>query len=202
MEIDVINPGQWSGNGRDLPDLGAGLEHKFSRFGDGITVEGGTEISGYASVFGSVDQGGDVVSKGAYGSSLAAGLKAGRRIKMLWQHDPSQPIGVWDEVREDGRGLWVKGRILDSVARGREAAALIVAGAIDGLSIGYRTVRAAKNDTGQRVLTELDLWEVSLVTFPMLPTARVAAKSDFVAIGDVLRDMALAFEDARVLLAR
>jgi HK97 family phage prohead protease len=115
---------------------------------------------------------------------------------------PSQPIGVWDEVREDGRGLWVKGRILDSVARGREAAALIVAGAIDGLSIGYRTVRAAKNDTGQRVLTELDLWEVSLVTFPMLPTARVAAKSDFVAVGDVLRDMALAFEDARVLLAR
>ncbi len=93
---------------------------------------------------------------------------------MLWQHDPAQPIGVWDELREDARGLWVKGRLLDSVARGREAAALIEAGAIDGLSIGYRTQRAAKNDAGQRVLQTLDLWEVSLVTFPMLPTARMS----------------------------
>lgn len=66
---------------------------------------------------------------------------------MLWQHDPAQPIGVWDEVREDAAGLWVKGRILNDVAKGREAAALIEAGAIDGLSIGYRTVRATKNDT-------------------------------------------------------
>lgn len=202
MENDMMSPRLRSGNGRGLADLDAGLEHKFARFGDGITVEGGTEISGYASLFGSVDQGGDVVSKGAYGTSLAAGLKAGRRIKMLWQHDPGQPIGVWDEVREDARGLWVKGRILDSVARGREAAALIAAGAIDGLSIGYRTVRAAKNDAGQRMLTELGLWEVSLVTFPMLPTARVAAKGDFVAIGDVLRDMAGAFEEARALLVQ
>ncbi|MCX8226281.1 MAG: HK97 family phage prohead protease [Sulfitobacter sp.] len=193
----MINPVHWSGNEGGLPAISGGLEHKFARFGDGITVEGGTEISGYASLFGAADQGGDVVSKGAYTASLAAGSKAGRRIKMLWQHDPSQPIGVWDEVREDARGLWVKGRILESVARGREAAALIAAGAIDGLSIGYRTVRAAKNDAGQRMLTELDLWEVSLVTFPMLPTARVTAKSDFVAVGDVMREMAEAFEEAR-----
>jgi uncharacterized protein len=73
---------------------------------------------------------------------LAGALKAaGRQVKMLWQHDPAQPIGVWDEVREDARGLWVKGRLLTEVARGREAAALIAAGAIDGLSIGYRTLR-------------------------------------------------------------
>lgn len=206
MDTDMVNPGFAPGNERGLSDLGPGLEHKFAKFGEGITVEGGTEISGYASLFGSVDQGGDVVAKGAYGASLIAGAKADRRIKMLWQHDPSQPIGVWDEVREDARGLWVKGRILDSVAKGCEAAALIAAGAIDGLSIGYRTVRAAKNDTGQRLLTELDLWEVSLVTFPMLPTARVAAKSDFsadfAAVGDVLRDMAAAFEEARQELTR
>ena len=63
---------------------------------------------------------------------------------MLWQHDPAQPIGIWDEVREDARGLYVKGRLLEAVGRGREAAALIAAGAIDGLSIGYRTVRAAR----------------------------------------------------------
>lgn len=202
MDIDIVSPDEMSGAERGLSFVEAGLEHKFARFGDGITVQDGTEISGYASLFGSVDQGGDVVAKGAYGTSLNAGTKVGRRIKMLWQHDPSQPIGVWDEVREDARGLWVKGRILDGVARGREAAALIAAGAIDGLSIGYRTVRAAKNDSGQRVLTELDLWEVSLVTFPMLPTARVTTKGDFVAVGDVLRDMAAAFEDARQQLAQ
>ncbi len=201
MEIGKKSPDAMSGARIDLSEATRGLEHKFARFGDGITVEGGTVISGYASLFGCVDQGGDVVSKGAYGHSLASGSTAGRRIKMLWQHDPTQPIGVWDEVREDARGLWVKGRILDSVAKGREAAALIAAGAIDGLSIGYRTVRAAKNESGQRVLTELDLWEVSLVTFPMLPSARVAAKGDFVAVGDVLRDMAQAFCEARQQLA-
>jgi uncharacterized protein len=200
MENDMLNPVHVSGNERVLSATGVGLEHKFARFGDGITVEDGIEISGYASLFGAADQGGDVVRKGAYAASLAAATSSGHRIKMLWQHDPSQPIGVWDEVREDAKGLWVKGRILDSVARGREAAALIAAGAIDGLSIGYRTVRAAKNDAGQRMLTELDLWEVSLVTFPMLPTARVAAKSDFVAVGDVLREMAEAFKDARAQL--
>jgi len=200
MGNDMFSPDPVSGNERVLSAVRAGLEHKFARFGDGITVEDGTEISGYASLFGAADQGGDVVCKGAYAASLAAATTSGHRIKMLWQHDPRQPIGVWDEVREDAKGLWVKGRILDSVARGREAAALIAAGAIDGLSIGYRTVRAAKNDAGQRMLTELDLWEVSLVTFPMLPTARVAAKSDFVAVGDVLREMAEAFNDARAQL--
>ena len=193
--------GLGSENGRGLPQMGAGLEHKFARFDEGLVVEDGTEISGYASLFGRVDQGGDLVARGAYGASLAAEA-AGRRIKMLWQHDPGQPIGVWDELREDARGLWVKGRLLDSVARGREAAALIEAGAIDGLSIGYRTQRAAKNDAGQRVLQTLDLWEVSLVTFPMLPTARIAAKGDFIAIGDVLRGMAGVFDEARRNLKR
>ena len=101
-----------------------------------------------------------------------------KQVKMLWQHDPAQPIGVWDEIYEDARGLKVKGRILRDVAKGREAAALIAAGAVDGLSIGYRTKRASKNDKGQRVLTELELWEVSLVTFPMLPSARIAGKGD------------------------
>ncbi|MFK7834906.1 MAG: HK97 family phage prohead protease [Sulfitobacter sp.] len=165
-------------------------------------VEDGTQISGYASLFGAADQGGDVVEPGAYGVSLKAVKEAGRSIKMLWQHDPAQPIGVWDEVREDAKGLFVKGRILSSVEKGREAAALIAAGAIDGLSIGYRTVRAAKNTKGQRLLSELELWEVSLVTFPMLPSARVAAKGDFQPLGDILRDMAASFEGARAEMAR
>ena len=94
---------------------------------------------------------------------------------MLWQHDPSQPIGVWDEIREDDKGLFVKGRILSDVAKGKEAAALLSAGAIDGLSIGYRTIKAGRGAKGERLLQELDLWEVSIVTFPMLPTARIDA---------------------------
>jgi HK97 family phage prohead protease len=118
---------------------------------------------------------------------------------MLWQHDPTQPIGIWDEVREDATGLWVKGRILAEVEKGREAAALLQAGAIDGLSIGYRTVKSERDGRGRRLLTELELWEVSLVTFPMLPEARVAAKGD--ALDDTWRSLAQIFDDARRTLA-
>ncbi|PVA08054.1 HK97 family phage prohead protease [Thalassorhabdomicrobium marinisediminis] len=177
------------------------LEHKFMALGDSVAVEDGTRISGYASLFGKPDQGGDVVARGAYAASLRALAGKGARVKMLWQHDPAQPIGVWDEVREDAAGLWVKGRILRDVARGREAAALIEAGAIDGLSIGYRTVRASKSDSGGRLLSELELWEVSLVTFPMLPDARVGAKGD-AGLADTLRDLAGAFQDARAVLGQ
>lgn len=179
-----------------------GLEHKFVRFGSELEVTEGARIEGYASLFGAPDHGGDVVGKGAYATSLAALARERRKVKMLWQHDPTQPIGVWDEVTEDGRGLWVKGRILDSTQKGREAAALIEAGAIDGLSIGYRTVRSAKNDKGQRLLTELELWEVSLVTFPMLPSARVAGKAEDRAEAELMRDLAAAFNGARLVLAR
>ena len=201
MTYQLDASGGWPENGEAVP-AGGGLEHKFARFGSVTPVEEGLEISGYASLFGAVDQGGDVVEPGAYAASLAAVAKAGRSVKMLWQHDPAQPIGVWDEVREDGRGLWVKGRILSTVAKGREAAALIEAGAIDGLSIGYRTVKAGKTTKGQRLLSELELWEVSLVTFPMLPSARVGAKGEFRAVGHVLREMAAAFDAARNEMAR
>lgn len=175
------------------------LEHKFCRFDADVSVEG-RDIEGYASLFGACDQGGDVVARGAYARSLKRLAGEGRAVKMLWQHDPAQPIGIWQEVREDERGLYVKGRVLDSVERGREAAALIEAGAIDGLSIGYRTLKARKNDKGHRVLTELELWEVSLVTFPMLPSARVASKGE--SPDDIaLRDLAEALEGMRRNLA-
>lgn len=175
------------------------LEHKFIALGDSVSAENGIEISGYASLFGKADQGGDVVETGAYAASLAMLADKGARVKMLWQHDPAQPIGVWDEVREDAAGLWVKGRILRDVEKGREAAALIEAGAIDGLSIGYRTVRATKNAKGGRLLSELELWEVSLVTFPMLPDARVGAKGDD-PVDCTLRELAGVFETARAVL--
>jgi hypothetical protein len=175
-------------------------ERKFLQPEAGLKITDGLTIEGYASVFGQRDQGGDVVQRGAYRASLAAMAKAGRRIKMLWQHDPGEPIGVWEDVREDATGLWVKGRILPDVARGREAAALLGAGAIDGLSIGYRTVKAERDGKGQRLLSELELWEVSLVTFPMLLEARVAAKSDLLA--EPWAVLAQAFGEARRSLAR
>ncbi len=183
-----------------MQELSSGLERKFCQFDEGLSVqEDGLSIEGYASRFGACDQGGDVVAQGAYAASLATLAAEGRRVKMLWQHDPAQPIGVWDEIREDATGLWVKGRLLESVAKGREAAALISAGAIDGLSIGYRTKRATKDTGGRRLLTELELWEVSLVTFPMLPSARVAGKGD-TPFDDGLRELAAAFRVARAEL--
>jgi HK97 family phage prohead protease len=179
----------------------SGLEHKFCRFDEEtVKVTDGTVIEGYASLFEHTDQGGDIVAKGAYAASLERLASAGRAVKLLWQHDPAQPIGIWDEVREDGRGLRVKGRLLTEVARGREAACLIGAGAIDGLSIGYRTVKSQRNEAGRRVLQEIDLWEVSLVTFPMLPEARIAAKGDTAAEA-ALRDVAEAMQAARRLLS-
>jgi uncharacterized protein len=176
-------------------------ERKYHQPETGLTVTDGHVVAGYASLFGIKDQGGDVVQKGAYSASLKR-LKAGnRQVKMLWQHDPTQPIGVWDEVREDGMGLYVKGRILEQVEKGREAAALLAAGAIDGLSIGYRTLKAERDGKGQRLLSELELWEVSLVTFPMLPEARVAAKGESPDVG-FWRDVAAVFDDAAKSLAK
>jgi len=157
---------------------GPGLEVKFCQQKAGLALVEGMKVEGYASVFGHPDRGGDVVQPGAYAASLQELKREGRKVKMLWQHDPAQPIGVWDEVREDRRGLFVRGRLLRDVARGREAAALVEAGAIDGLSIGYRTKRAARDGAGRRLLHELELWEVSLVTFPMLAEARVGQKGD------------------------
>lgn len=129
------------------------------------------KIEGYASRFGEMDKGGDIVVAGAYAKSLQERPKP----KMLWQHDPGQVIGVWDEVKEDSTGLYVQGRILDTVEKGREVRSLIEEGAVDGMSIGYRTVDAGRGDKGERLLKELDLWEVSVVTFPMLETARIDA---------------------------
>lgn len=181
------------------------LETKFCGLGGGaLALRDGAEIAGYASLFGATDQGGDVVQKGAYGLSLARLAKAGSGVKMLWQHDPTRPIGVWDEVREDGRGLWVKGRLLLEVQAAREAHILLQAGAIDGLSIGYRTVRSEKAAGGQRLLHEIELWEVSLVTFPMLPEARVQADPSDLEAGlaaGLARTLAESFREAREMLA-
>jgi len=168
----------------------------------GLSLTEGQLIEGYASRFGEIDQCGDVVLPGAYANSLGALAARGSKVKMLWQHDPAQPIGVWDEVSEDTQGLRVKGRLLVETRRGAEAAALIAAGAIDGLSIGYRTKCASKGDKGERRLSEVELWEVSLVTFPMLPTARVTGKSAEAPVLVALRDMAAILTQARTQIAK
>ncbi len=178
----------------------APLETKFRQFDTELALKDGALIAGYASLFGAHDEGGDIVQAGAYGTSLSRLRSAGRRVKMLWQHDPTQPIGIWDEVREDEKGLFVRGRLLLEVQAAREAHALLKAGAIDGLSIGYRTVRSEKSAGGGRVLHEIELWEVSLVTFPMLPEARVQADASDEG-DDLAQALADTFREARALLA-
>ena len=138
------------------------------------SVEPDGGFSGYASRFNVVDLGRDLVLPGAFAESLAR--RGPRGIKMLFQHDPAEPIGVWQELREDNYGLFARGRVLPEVARGREVLALMRAGALDGLSIGFRAVEGRTDrKTGVRRLGRVDLWEISVVTFPLLPEARVSS---------------------------
>jgi HK97 family phage prohead protease len=126
-------------------------------------------IQGYASLWGVADLNGDVVARGAFAESLARTGVGG--VRMLHQHEARAVVGVWDRMVEDERGLWVEGRVHDWSPEARYAAALARAGAMDGLSIGFKAGRA-RRDGRLRVLVEVALWEVSLVTFPMLPGAR------------------------------
>jgi HK97 family phage prohead protease len=130
-------------------------------------------IEGYASLFGEVDQARDMVMPGAFAQTLKQrGL---RKIPMLFQHDPSEPVGVWLDLKEDFRGLRARGRLIPDVMRARELLSLLKAGAVDGLSIGYRTVRGQSDPkTRVRKLYQVDLWEISIVTFPLLNGARVS----------------------------
>src|SRR3954452_4272874 len=139
-----------------------------------VSLSGDGAVEGYASLFGEVDQARDMVMPGAFAQTLKQrGL---RKIPMLFQHDPAEPVGVWLEIAEDFRGLRARGRLIPDVMRAKELLALIRAGAIDGLSIGYRTVRGQIDPkTRVRRLYQVDLWEISIVTFPLLNGARVAA---------------------------
>ena len=128
---------------------------------------GDLRFAGYAAIFDRVDRGGDVVRAGAFGDVAAAG------VPLLWQHGPASVIGVVESAREDARGLRVIGRVSRASAAGREAAAAIAQGAVDGLSFGYR-VKAARG-ARPRELLALELVEVSVVTHPMQPMARVVA---------------------------
>ena len=138
------------------------------------SVQEDGSFEGYASLFNAEDLGRDVIAPGAFAESLRQ--RGAGAIKMLFQHDPSEPIGVWEEIREDGRGLYVRGRLMTAVKKAREVLALMRAGALNGLSIGFKPVKARRDaGTGARRIEKVDLWEISVVTFPMLPGARVSA---------------------------
>jgi HK97 family phage prohead protease len=150
------------------------------------------EIEGLGSVFGNVDQGGDIVDPAAFNATLKKHGMAGTMPKMLWQHDPSQVIGVWENMHVEDEGLRVKGRLLKDVEKGREAYTLLKNRAMDGLSIGFALNDYEYEGDGRvRRLKEIDLWEVSVVTFPMNQSATVTGVKHVETVRDVeniLRD--------------
>lgn len=130
-------------------------------------------FEGYASLFNREDLGRDIVLPGAFRDTLAARGTSG--IRMLFQHNPAEPIGIWEALHEDAKGLFTRGRLMPTVARAREVLSLMRGGALDGLSIGFRTVKAHRDRLrGVRRIEKIDLWEISVVTFPLLPEARIA----------------------------
>lgn len=135
-------------------------------------------FTAYASKFGNVDSYNDVCIEGCYVDSLASG----RKVRMLFNHDPNTVIGKFEEIREDEVGLFVKGKFSDT-ARGNEVRQLVLDGAIDSLSIGYQTKEYEYNKEGHRLLRKVDLWEISFVTFPAndqasIISAKAAAADD------------------------
>ena len=145
-----------------------------SVFAPSTRIDADGTVEGYASLFGEIDQARDMVMRGAFAATLRQ--RSVQRVPMLFQHDPAEPVGVRLELREDHRGLYARGRLIPEVARGRELLSLLRAGAIDGLSIGFRTVKGRIDPrTRVRSLLAVDLWEISIVTFPLLAGARVRA---------------------------
>jgi len=135
-----------------------------------LVGRGSDAFEGYASLFGVPDGMGDVMAPGAFATSLRR--RPPDQVRMLYQHFLHEPIGVWEAIREDAKGLHVRGRLTLDVVRAREVRALIADGALDGLSIGFRAIRATR-ERGVRRLVEVELWEISIVTFPLLAEAGV-----------------------------
>lgn len=143
-------------------------------------------FSGYGSVYGVLDQGDDIVLPGTFTKSLGDLSVKGQMPAMLWQHKASEPIGAYTAVKEDASGLYVEGRLALKTQRGAEAYELMQMKAISGLSIGYKTNDADYNaKTGVRTIKSAELYEISLVTFPMNDTARVSMVKSIQEISDL-----------------
>lgn len=128
------------------------------------------KIYGYASVFDEEDNYGDIIEKGAFTSSISSPST----IKLLWQHDSKFPIGKIDKLYEDSKGLVLEASINCELSKGKEASLLVKDNVIDGLSIGFTIGKSNISESGKRIITELKLWEVSLVTFPANNMAKIA----------------------------
>lgn len=165
-------------------------------------------IDGYGSVFGLRDLYDDVIAPGAFDGSLKAHHDAGTMPAMLWQHNSAEPVGIWESMAEDANGLRVKGRLALETTRGREAHALLKMGALNGLSIGFMSREwTYDRESEVRTLTEVDLWEVSLVTFPANEKARVTTvkSADLATPKDAektLRDAGFSKADATAFVSR
>ncbi|MEZ5851836.1 MAG: HK97 family phage prohead protease [Hyphomicrobiaceae bacterium] len=153
-----------------------------------VTAEGAFE--GYASLFNREDLGRDVILPGAFTETLQKRPAGG--VRLLFQHDPAEPIGVWEHLQEDARGLFARGRLALDVGRAREVHSLMRAGAIDGLSIGFKALKTHRDRArGRRLIEKIDLWEISIVTFPMLPEARIVPRSVRGRVGAVFTEREL-----------
>jgi len=166
-------------------------------------------VEGYGSVFGVKDSYSDVIEKGAFQKSIQAHRDAKSMPALLWQHNAAQPIGIWTDMVEDGNGLKLKGKLAMDTAKGKEAHALLKMGAISGLSIGFMTKQSQYDEkTEIRTLTEVDIWEVSLVTFPANTKARVThvkSVDDLQTLKDaerILRDSGFSKQDALAFVSR
>lgn len=150
-----------------------------------VNTESGT-FEGYGSVFGNVDSYGEIVAKGAFKKSLRAHKSAGTMPALLWMHKSSEPIGVYADMREDDHGLYVKGELIVEVQRSKEALALMKRKAVSGLSIGFVPEKMELDEKkGLLTHTEVDLWEVSVVTFPANPKARIESVKQVQTIRDL-----------------
>ena len=156
-------------------------------------------FSGYGSVFDVVDDWDDVIVRGAFAETLRK-----KTPVMLWQHDSSNPIGVYEKIYEDDIGLWLEGRLLLDIEKGREAHILLKNRAIRGLSIGFLPLAwedEMRSRKKIRVLKDIDLWEVSLVTFPANPKAVVDEVKTVRGLENFLRDAGLSRSEAKAALA-
>lgn len=183
------------------------LSHRIVPFETKAVDDETRTFEGYGSVFGVVDAYDDVVAPGAFKRSLREWKAKKRTPALLWQHDPAKPTGVWMDLREDETGLYVQGRLADT-ALGQDAYTLLKMGALSGLSIGFRTRKAKLDEeTHIRTLTDIDLWEVSLVTFPANDPARViGVKADGAwpterEFEEILRDAGFSRADAKSIIA-
>ncbi len=148
----------------------------------GLSNEG--YFSGYASVFNVADQHKDIILSGAFEKTL----KSKKDIKLLWQHNFSEPIGIIEEIYEDAIGLFIKAKLLLDVQKGKESYSLMKSGAVDGLSIGFSVIESHYDaKTKCRILSEIELWEVSLVTFPANEEATISEIKGMIQSGELIK---------------